>query len=136
MRLPYCFLALSFCSGFSVAAEIYQCKTSQGGLFWTSGNCQASGGYLVDIAQVPAGMSFQDQVRLAEQARGQSSTARAVEDQGQARARECASIDFELRQIHGRYANGQFVPVERVGPDQVRVGELNSQRSRLSCQTR
>jgi hypothetical protein len=118
------------------AAEIYRCRMAQGGEFWSSAVCSKSGGYMVDAVQVPTNMSWNEQVRFAEQRSSNQQSARNSEEQEFSKRNQCASIDAELKQIFSAYERGQHVPVERVGPDQIRTRELRAQRSQLQCQSR
>ena len=118
------------------AAEIFRCRTAQGGEFWSSGACTNSGGFMVDIVKVPSGMSFYEQARFADQLRNNKDAAATREFSERERQSECMRVDYELRQLHGKYERGQYVPVEQVGPDQIRTRELNNRRSSLGCQSR
>lgn len=120
----------------ATAAQIFGCKTMQGGSYWSSAPCSNSGGYMVDQVTVPDGMSFQEQAKFADQLRGNQQSARNAEDQAIGRQRECGSIDAELAQIWGRYNNWQFNQAEQISRDQIRTRELNARRSRLGCQSR
>ena len=118
------------------AAEIFLCKTAQGGEFWSSGACSNSGGYMVDIVQVPGNMPFKEQASFADQLRNKKAVANAQVANTSAQQHKCAAIDAELRQIFSKYESGKYVPAEQVGPDQIRTSELKVSRSQLLCQSR
>lgn len=59
------------CVAAGVAADtLYQCKAYTGGLFWSRNHCQQHGALVHRVAQVPDGLPFSTQVRLAEQGSG------------------------------------------------------------------
>ena len=129
-------LALLCLAPVASATEIYRCRTSQGGEFWSSGACGSAGGFMVDIVQVPSGMPFQEQAKFADQLRNNKDAVASREQSERGRLNECLTVDTELKQIHRKYERGNHVPVEQVGPDQIRTRELNNRRSSLGCQSR
>lgn len=135
IRIALFLFALVFATG-SNAAQIYRCKTSQGGSYWSSDWCNKSGGFTVDMVTVPNGMSFQEQARMADQVSNSKQAQTAGEDAARNRALSCGAIDSELAQIWKKYENGQYVEVSQVGRDQIRTRELKARRANLSCETR
>lgn len=99
--------------------QIYRCRTYGGGQFWSEQHCQQHGALIERIESVPAGMSFERQVKVAEQGSGRSAKAvsagRAsrseqalIEREAKARAREqarlqarCARWQAELERQQG-----------------------------------
>lgn len=118
------------------AAQIYRCKTYQGGFYWSSDWCNKSGGITVDAVTVPSGMTFHEQARFGDQFVSGKQTSTAQEDRSRDTASTCRAIDNELDQIWSRYKDGNFVPAEQVGPDQTRTQELKTRRGQLGCQSR
>ena len=57
-----------FCTWPSVsqADTIYHCKAYGGGTFWTNGTCPSKSAHIDRIANVPSGMTFDQQVSIAE----------------------------------------------------------------------
>ena len=133
LALSMVFLTLSSAA---TSAEIYRCKTYQGGTYWSSGPCRNSNGIMVDIVQVPDGMPFKEQARMADQVYNAKTARQGQEEQTHARANECAAVDAELAQIWSRYSGGQFNQADQIGRDQTRTRELKTRRAQLGCQTR
>lgn len=133
LSLSVLFLMLS---GMVSAAELYRCKTYQGGTYWSSERCQKSNGIMVDIVQVPSGMPFQEQARMADQVYNAKEARQGAEAQAYARSNECAAVDVELQQIWSRYNNWQFNQADQISRDQIRTRELNTRRAQLGCQSR
>ncbi len=118
------------------AAQIYLCKTNQGGTYWASAWCRKTGGYTVDAVTVPDGMPFEAQARMGDQLLGRKQASRAAEETPREKARNCRAIDDELAVIWKRYGNWQFNENAQIARDQNRTRELKSQRARLGCETR
>jgi hypothetical protein len=91
---------------------------------------------MVDIVQVPGNMSFQEQAKFADNRHNAKANENMREQNEQARQRQCAALDMELKQIFAKYEGGRHVPVEQVGPDQIRTRELNVSRANLACSSR
>lgn len=135
-RLLFSCVVFVLLTGVANAAEIYRCKTYQGGTYWSSERCQKSNGIMVDIVQVPSGMSFQEQARMADQVYNAKEARQRSESQAYARSNECAAVDAELQQIWSRYKDGQFNQADQIGRDQIRTRELKTRRAQLGCQSR
>lgn len=129
-------VVFSLLTGVANATEIYRCKTYQGGTYWSAGPCRNTNGIMVDIVQVPPGMSFQDQVRMADQVYNAKASRQGAEAQAHARSNECGAVDAELSLIWSRYSNGQFNQADQIGRDQIRTRELKTRRAQLGCQSR
>jgi hypothetical protein len=65
-------LALTFLTLSSQAGTIYMCKASNGGTFWSAADCGQHGAMTEQIVRVPENLSFDQQVKLAEQQRSQA----------------------------------------------------------------
>lgn len=76
------------------SGQIYRCRAYGGGQFWSSEHCQQHGALIERIESVPAGMSFERQVKVAEQGAGRSSKAVSV---GDSRRSEQAILEREAR---------------------------------------
>jgi hypothetical protein len=120
----------------SHAAQLYRCKTGQGGEYWSAASCQGTGGYMVDAVTVPDGLPLKEQTRHADKVYKAKQTQASSDDTARDRARTCAAIDNELAAIWSRYSSQQYNQADQVGKDQTRTRELKSQRSRLKCETR
>ena len=68
--------ALMLAGNAASADALYRCKTYSGGLFWSRDHCQAHQALIDRIEQVPGGLKFEQQVKLAEQ--GASKAAKVV----------------------------------------------------------
>ncbi len=53
------------------AATVYLCRAYAGGMFWSSKHCNQQSASIIRIANVPDGMSWDNQVALAEQQRAE-----------------------------------------------------------------
>lgn len=116
--------------------KIYRCRTSQGGYFWASNWCSTAGAATVDVINVPVGMSFKEQATLADQVINERNRSSLAESSTRDQGIRCAAIDRELGEIRGRYANGEYVPVDQVNRDQIRQRDLLARRGSLGCATR
>lgn len=74
--------------------QIYRCRAYGGGQFWSDRHCQQHGALIERIESVPAGMSFERQVKVAEQGSGRSAKAVSV---GDSRRSEQAVIEREAK---------------------------------------
>ena len=74
--------------------QIYRCRAYGGGQFWSGEHCQQHGALIERIESVPAGMSFERQVKVAEQGAGRSAKAVSA---GESRRSEQALIEREAR---------------------------------------
>jgi hypothetical protein len=133
--LLFCAVSLLL-SGAASAAEIYRCKTYQGGTYWSAGPCRNTNGIMVDIVQVPSGMSFKEQARMAYQVYNAKTARQGAEAQAHARSNECVAVDAELQQIWSRYSGGQFNQADQMSRDQIRTRGVKMGRAQLSCQSR
>lgn len=114
-----CFLLIQCHAEAEAPGQIYRCRAYGGGQFWSEQHCQQHGALVERIESVPAGMSFERQVKVAEQGSGRSakavSASRAgrseqalIEREAKARAREqvrlqarCARWQAELERQQG-----------------------------------
>jgi len=74
--------------------QIYRCRAYGGGQFWSDVHCQQHGALIERIESVPAGMSFERQVKVAEQGAGRAAKAVSV---GESRRSEQAVLEREAR---------------------------------------
>lgn len=74
--------------------QIYRCRAYGGGQFWSSEHCQQHGALIERIESVPAGMSFERQVKVAEQGAGRAAKAVVA---GDSRRSEQAVIERESK---------------------------------------
>lgn len=74
--------------------QIYRCRAYGGGQFWSDRHCQQHGALIERIESVPAGMSFERQVKVAEQAAGRGAKAVRI---GDSRRSEQAILEREAR---------------------------------------
>ena len=118
------------------AANIYRCKTYSGGNYWSENACSKSNGVMVDMLQVPDGMSFAEQSRIADQIYKDRQQTQSAAEQDRSRSQQCSAIDRELDEIWSNYKNGQYVPADKVSVHQKRTGELKSLRTKLGCQSK
>lgn len=114
-------------------ATIYRCKSYEDGMFWSSGPCSTHSALIDRIATVPDGMPFQQQVNVAEQALGTRAQAVKTDANEREKAEKCYQINAEFNRIWRKYENGQFVPAELVGPDQIRWKELKTLKAQSGC---
>ena len=73
--LSYAFAAVAWaCPSLGLADTIYHCKAYGGGTFWTNGTCASKSALIDRIANVPGGMTFAQQVSIAEGQRAEAGT--------------------------------------------------------------
>lgn len=74
--------------------QIYRCRAYGGGQFWSGEHCQQHGALIERIESVPAGMSFERQVKVAEQGAGRAAKAVVA---GESRRSEQAILEREAK---------------------------------------
>ena len=118
------------------AVTIYHCKAYSGGTFWSSAYCGTQQALLDRTASVPSGMSFEQQVRIAEAQRAEAATLyNRQPSQSVQVADRCASLKREREAIESRYSNWQWQPLEVINPDQNRMRGLRAEQNHLGCST-
>lgn len=129
-----CFLFVLLLLSFSASADtIYHCKDYGGGTFWANTTCGNHKALIDRIATVPGGMSFDQQVRIAEGQRKALSKEIAVQEQQDSINTTCGQLKAERDKIWSRYANWQYQAPEVVGPDRQRTLAIQAQQQRLGC---
>lgn len=93
----------------AAADTIYLCRSYGGSEFWSNRHCREHSSFILRIVSVPTGMSFTQQVELAQQPSGQSKrAAQAASITQNAPARtgnlnnavnECAQLDERVKQL-------------------------------------
>lgn len=131
--MKFLLLAMTLMSFSTSADTIYHCKAYGGGTFWASTACSNHKALIDRIANVPSGMSWDQQVQIAEGQRNASSNQAAVETTQSSQASRCAALKFERDKIWSRYSNWQFQPPEVVGPDRQRTIAIQAEQQALSC---
>lgn len=120
------------------AATIYLCKAYNGGTFWAQDQCSAHQALIDSIVSVPDGMSFEQQVHVAEQQRGggggriMPSTVNGGVNQQAITQAECKSLDARITQLDAQARQ----PQSGAGQDRIR-SDRNAARDRqfsLHCQ--
>jgi hypothetical protein len=88
------------------AATLYMCRSYGGGSFWTNTHCRQQNALVERMVTVPDNLSFEQQVRLGEQARAEgqrlldASPARpATSNNTQTTQNECAAIDARIQYL-------------------------------------
>lgn len=93
----------------TTGGTIYHCKDYSGGTFWSQAPCSQHRALIDRIASVPAGIPFDQQVEIAEQAR-QSAIARTMQatrtyapspDPALASKAACNNLDVRVEQLDG-----------------------------------
>ena len=88
---------------------------------------------MVDIVQVPSGMSLSDQIKFAERVANDRQTAAASADHDRTKLHECVSIDKQLDALIAQDAKGDYVPIEQVNANQKSYRALTQRRNALGC---
>ena len=118
------------------ADTIYHCKNYTGGTFWASALCSKHNALIDRIATVPSGMSWDQQVQIAEgQRRAVTNQVNAETAQSTTETR-CAGLKFERDKIWSRYSNWQYQAPEVVGPDRLRTIAIDAEQNALRCAQR
>lgn len=118
------------------ADTIYHCKNYSGGTFWASATCSKHNALIDRIATVPSGMSWDQQVQIAEGQRRAAANQVSAEGSKSTTETRCASLKFERDKIWSRYSNWQYQPPEVVGPDRLRTIAIDSEQQALRCPQR
>lgn len=120
---------------FMTPGTIYRCKSlSNAGMFWSQAHCRQHNALIDRIASVPTGISFQQQVDIADaEARNVESSLRREQSEGQ-RSALCTSLRNEREAIWKRSGSGSgYTPLQQVDADQVRWKQIKSQMASNGC---
>lgn len=118
------------------ADTIYLCKDYGGGTFWASTTCGNHKALIDRIASVPSGMTFNQQVQIAEGQRSAANNKVAVEAAQSTTSTKCEALKFERDKIWSRYSNWQYQKPEVVGPDRQRTIAIDAEQQALGCANR
>ena len=92
-------------SASSYADTIYLCKTYSGGMFWTNVHCNQRNALIERIAEVPSGMTWEQQVAMGEQQQRAVAPAPVTHirqsDSNQSSQSECAALDKRVTDLDG-----------------------------------
>jgi hypothetical protein len=113
---------------------IYRCKAYGGGLFWSELHCSQQGALIDRIASVPPGLSFENQVRIADgQARDIAQSVQREQAEGARNAR-CLSLQHERDTIWRRSGSGAgYVSLDQLGADQTRWRQIEQLLAENRC---
>lgn len=115
---------------------LYLCKSYGGSLFWSSGYCSSQKAFLERTATVPSGLSFDQQVRMADtEWKVAAASANTEPSPAVKTAIQCANLKRERDTIEGRYTNWQWQTVDVINADQTRMNGLRAEQARLGCPT-
>lgn len=115
---------------------LYLCKSYGGSLFWSSGYCSSQKAFLERTATVPSGLSFDQQVRMADtEWKVAAASANTEPSPAVKTAIQCANLKRERDTIEGRYTNWQWQTVDVINADQTRMKGLRAEQARLGCPT-
>lgn len=119
---------------FSASADtIYHCKDYGGGTFWATTTCSNHKALIDRIASVPGGMTFNQQVQIAEGQRSAANNQVVVEAAQSTASTKCGALKFERDKIWSRYSNWQYQKPEVVGPDRQRTLAIEAEQQALRC---
>ena len=122
---------------FYVSADtIYLCKDYGGGTFWASTTCGNHKALIDRIVNVPGGLTFNQQVQIAEGQRNAVNSQQAVEAAQSTTSTKCGALKFEREKIWSRYSNWQYQKPEVVGPDRLRTLDIEAEQRALGCPNR
>ncbi len=131
--MKFLFLALAVLPFYSSADTIYHCKDYGGGTFWAATTCSNHKSLIDRIARVPDGLTFNQQVQIAEGQRSAVNNQLAVEAAQSTTATKCGALKFERDKIWSRYSNWQYQKPEVVGPDRLRTLAIEAEQQALRC---
>lgn len=94
-KTAWALLCALMCTGVAHADTLYRCKGYGGGVFWSKDHCQQHQALVDRIATVPSGISYDQQVKVAEQ--GTRATAKAVEQASQPSRAEKLAAERQAR---------------------------------------
>lgn len=134
--MPSCMIVVTSMLPLSTEADtIYHCKAYNGGTFWTNVVCSSRNALIDRIANVPPGLTWDQQVQMAETQRNAAAQQYSVDAIQSSTATRCATLKAERDKIWSRYSNWQYQPPEVVGPDRQRTITIQSEQQRLGCTT-
>lgn len=115
------------------ADTIYKCRAYAGGTFWAQAHCKQHNALVESVANVPSGMSFDQQIAVAQGGQAVQQQRRQSESHAVDKRIQCNGIDQEMQAIWKPYGEAQYVPPEVVGPDRRRWLDLEVKRNSLGC---
>jgi hypothetical protein len=131
--MKFLLLALAAFSVSASADTIFHCKDYGGGTFWANTTCSNHKALIDRIASVPGGMTFNQQVQIAEGQRSAANNQVAVEAAQSTVATKCGALKFERDKIWSRYSNWQYQKPEVVGPDRQRTLAIEAEQQTMRC---
>lgn len=118
------------------ATTLYLCKSYGGGLFWSTGYCSSQQAFLERTATVPGGLTFEQQIQMADAQRLEAAAlANPQPSPSAANAMRCTVLKRERDTIEGRYTNWQWQTVDVINADQTRMKGLRAEQARFGCPT-
>jgi hypothetical protein len=115
------------------ANTIYHCTAYSGGTFWSSKHCHTHNALIDRTANVPTGIPWDQQVKIAESQRSAASIQAGPDVAQGDKATKCAGLKLERDKIWSKYSNWQYQAPEVVGPDRQRTIAIQSEQRRLGC---
>ena len=128
-------LAILLFPALTIADTIYHCKAYNGGTFWANTACSNHKALIDRIANVPSGLSWDQQVAIAERQRAAADGQRSVDSVQSNEASRCAALKSERDKIWSRYSNWQYQAPAVVGPDRQRTMAIQAEQQSLGCST-
>ncbi len=136
-------VVLALWGGTAWADPLYRCKTYSGGLFWSRDHCQTHQALIDRIEQVPGGLKFEQQVKLAEQGASKAAkmvavdvteTAEAAEKRAKAAAKHqarCQRLQDDVAEQDSR--SRQQTTAKRQDQIAAKKQKLQDEHTRLGC---
>lgn len=99
------------------SASLYLCRSYGGGTFWASNHCNQHSALIERIVSVPDGMSFDQQVKLAEQQRQSTTNTNTYVNTvnnttGSNKTAECAALNDAITQFDSMARQPQSGPMQ------------------------
>lgn len=137
MKIKYlALLCLAFIGG-AQAGTIYLCEGYSGGMFFTNGVCSQKRAMAKQMFNVPDGMTFQQQVDMAnqqmEQSQQQQSSQQVQVNKSAADGKSCPQLIQERRALDQITEKMIWVPIEQQNANYHRMNQIKADMARMGC---
>ena len=128
------FIVLLFICSFVQSKTIYLCKSYAGGTFWSSGLCSSQQALIERTFNVPDGMPFDQQVKIAQsQLNSVNALHSSLQTQNSSPSGSCPKLAHERTALDQITEKMTWVPIEQQNANYHRMNQIKSDMARFGC---
>lgn len=112
------FLLVALLPLWAHSGSLYLCRAYSGGTFWSAAHCNQHSALIESIVSVPASLPFDQQVKLAEQQRQQTTTTNTVTNTAITNSpvsssdAECKALDIQIKEFDAMARQPQSAQIQ------------------------